>query len=464
MQRPKEKIGIGSHLQLIFVGVDWVVLNIALGLSFLVIGIGPDNQEVRIWVLGNIAFIVPSIRYGKIHGQRTMPPDRYVIKSLNCILMWVTILLALLFVYGDTDDTLRTISAPVLSFTVMLPVSWLVEYKIIKHFRNAGYNFREVIIIGSGKNAQQLMTELQADQGSGYRIIGIFDNQVKSIRHTAEVEILRLDHLEDYMRNRHIDTIFYTLDGNDKEIFNKILLLSEEQRIEFIFVPRLRKELGRHFLPSRIGEMAILTHNFTPLSRIQNQILKRTLDLTVSSLFLAASPLIFIPIAIGIKLTSPGPVFFRQKRTGIFGEDFMCYKFRTMRVNSDSDTMQATKEDPRKTKFGNFLRKTSLDELPQFINVFIGNMSVVGPRPHMVSQTESYSALISDYMVRHAIKPGITGWAQVNGYRGGTEQLWQMEKRVQHDVWYISNWNIFLDIRIMIKTITNALKGEKNAY
>lgn len=142
----------------------------------------------------------------------------------------------------------------------------------------------------------------------------------------------------------------------------------------------------------------------------------------------------------------------------------MCLKFRTMKVNADADTRQATKDDPRKTKVGDFLRKTSLDELPQFLNVLYGNMSVVGPRPHMVKQTDEYRKLINRYMVRHTIKPGITGLAQVSGFRGQTEKLWQMEKRVEYDVKYIENWTFWLDIKIMVRTVLNAVQGEKNAY
>ena len=190
---------------------------------------------------------------------------------------------------------------------------------------------------------------------------------------------------------------------------------------------------------------------------------KRTLDLVISSIVLLLSPIIFLPIAIGIKLSSPGPVFFRQQRTGYRGKSFECLKFRSMRVNAQSDSLQATKDDPRKTKFGNILRKTSLDELPQFINVFKGEMSIVGPRPHMVQQTQEYSELIDKYMLRHTIKPGITGWAQVNGYRGPTDTLDKMEKRVEFDVWYAENWNFMLDIKIIFLTVFNAIRGEKNA-
>ena len=161
----------------------------------------------------------------------------------------------------------------------------------------------------------------------------------------------------------------------------------------------------------------------------------------------------------------PGPVFFRQKRNGINGDEFTCLKFRSMRVNADADKVQATKDDPRKTKWGNIMRKTNIDELPQFINVLLGDMSIVGPRPHMVKHTEEYGALVDKYMVRHYTKPGITGWAQVTGSRGETSELWMMEERIKKDIWYVENWSLLLDLKIIIKTITNVFGGEKgNAY
>jgi putative colanic acid biosynthesis UDP-glucose lipid carrier transferase len=173
---------------------------------------------------------------------------------------------------------------------------------------------------------------------------------------------------------------------------------------------------------------------------------------------------VFIPIAIAVKCSSPGPVFFKQKRTGYRGREFYCWKFRTMRVNSDADSVQCTSDDPRKTKVGDFLRRTSLDELPQFINVFLGDMSVVGPRPHMLAHTEQYKRLIDRYMLRHMVKPGITGWAQVCGFRGNTDELWKMEGRVRYDVWYVEHWSFMLDLKIILKTIINAWHGEENAY
>lgn len=160
----------------------------------------------------------------------------------------------------------------------------------------------------------------------------------------------------------------------------------------------------------------------------------------------------------------PGPVFFCQKRSGLNDKEFYCLKFRSMKVNKDADVVQATKDDPRKTKWGNILRKTNLDEMPQFINVLLGDMSIVGPRPHMLKHTEEYSKLINKYMVRHFVKPGITGWSQVSGFRGETKELHQMESRVRGDIWYIEHWSFLLDLLIICKTVVNVFRGEKNAY
>ena len=194
--------------------------------------------------------------------------------------------------------------------------------------------------------------------------------------------------------------------------------------------------------------------------------LKKATDKILSGAGLVVLSPVFAGIAIAIKAEDgfTAPVFFKQKRTGFKGKEFNCYKFRTMKVNANSDQLQASRHDPRKTRVGEFLRKTSLDELPQFINVFVGDMSVVGPRPHMVKHTQDYSKIIDKYMLRHLIKPGITGWAQVNGYRGETRELWQMERRVEYDVWYIEHWNFWLDIKIIFLTVVNAFRGEKNAF
>ncbi len=213
------------------------------------------------------------------------------------------------------------------------------------------------------------------------------------------------------------------------------------------------------------GDFPVLTFRPEPLQRGFNQFLKRSLDIVCALMVIIGIMSWLIPLlALLIKLDSKGPVFFRQLRSGKNNQPFLCYKFRSMRVNDLADTTQATLNDDRFTRIGRFLRRTSLDELPQFFNVLRNDMSVVGPRPHMLAHTEKYKRLLDNYMVRHFVKPGITGWAQVSGFRGETKKLAEMEQRVQHDVHYLENWSFLFDLKIIFRTICLLLKKEEKAY
>jgi putative colanic acid biosynthesis UDP-glucose lipid carrier transferase len=202
----------------------------------------------------------------------------------------------------------------------------------------------------------------------------------------------------------------------------------------------------------------------TPLDDSLNKLLKRVFDIVIAVVALVFTALLYPIVLVMMKVQSPGPLLFKQKRTGLDGREFVCYKFRSMHVNKDADRLQATKDDPRKYPFGNFMRKSNIDELPQFWNVLRGDMSVVGPRPHMLAHTEQYSALIDKYMVRHFVKPGITGWAQVTGFRGETKELWQMEGRVERDIWYMRHWSLWLDCRIIWMTAKSIFVRDQKAY
>lgn len=214
-----------------------------------------------------------------------------------------------------------------------------------------------------------------------------------------------------------------------------------------------------------IDTIPVISLRYEPLQHFSNRFMKRSFDLIFSSLVLVLLfPFILLIFGTLIKLSSKGPIFFKQKRTGINGKEFYCYKFRSMKLNDVANSKSATVNDPRVTKIGQFMRKTSVDELPQFLNVFKGEMSIVGPRPHMIQHTSLYSMLIDRFMVRHLVKPGITGWAQVSGFRGETKILADMEGRVRKDVWYIENWSFFLDVKIIFLTIVNVIIGEERAY
>jgi len=217
--------------------------------------------------------------------------------------------------------------------------------------------------------------------------------------------------------------------------------------------------------PYRFGDTYILATRYEPLLKMRNRCYKRIFDVSVSLLFLCTIyPIVYAIVAIVTKLTSAGPIYFKQERTGYDGRSFICYKFRSMDINDDADRKQATKDDNRVTKFGYFIRHYNIDELPQFINVLKGDMSIVGPRPHMVAHTEYYGKIISEYMIRHLVRPGITGLAQVSGCRGETKTVDDMRKRVEKDIEYIESWGFWQDIVIIMHTVLMVIKGDKQAY
>ena len=459
-----ERVKLGKYLLTALTVGDFIILNISYLLTLFVLGANTPFASSSMWVLVNVSFIPSVVFFADIHNRRILYADKMVLSAFKSAVVECGVLAAILYTLNIFHVGMYHGLFFAATFFILLSIWWLVSRRVLKKLRRMGLNFKRVVIVGAGQTGALLYRELQGDAGYGYRTMGFFDDDKSNLRDCHDTFVAGLDQLADFVNANHIDIIYYTLDAEDDKLILKVMRIAEEIGASFVYVPKFSKVLNGQFLPSSMGNIPILKHSISPLHRRWNKVIKRTLDLFVSITFLIVSPIIFIPVAIIIKLTSPGPVIFKQKRTGIYGRDFVCYKFRTMRVNADSDRLQATENDPRKTKFGDFLRRSSIDELPQFFNVLLGNMSVVGPRPHMVSQTEEYSALIDKYMVRHAVKPGITGWAQINGYRGGTKHLWQMEKRVEYDVWYIRNWNIFLDIKIIFLTAFNALRKDKNAY
>jgi len=334
----------------------------------------------------------------------------------------------------------------------------------LKLYRRKGYNFKRVIIVGAGKNGMELYKVMKDDLAYGFYVMGFFDDNV-TLKESLPNYLGMTNEVEDYVLENEIDEIYCTLPGTQDQKMLRLLNFAEKHMIRFYIVPEFYRIVKKSLVMEIMESVPLLTVRREPLQAAYNRAIKRVFDILFSSLVLVTIyPVLYVITGVMIKLTSKGPVLFKQKRTGIYGQEFYCYKFRTMRVNPQADVVQAKKDDPRKTRIGNFLRRTNLDEFPQFMNVLKGDMSVVGPRPHMLKHTEQYSAIIDKYMVRHLVKPGLTGWAQVTGYRGETKTLEQMEGRVKRDVWYIENWSFFLDLKIIFVTIINMFKGERNAY
>ena len=381
----------------------------------------------------------------------------------NC-LMFASISVAFIALAGyDAISTRFLVLFHVCNY--LLLIAWrLCCYHLLKVFRKKGRNSVACIFIGSGKNIRELHKEM-TEPTLGYRICGYFDFEPNEKLEGKMKYLGTPDMAIGWMEKNKVENVYCGLHSSESERILAIIHWCENNFAHFYSVPNVRSYLQRRMWFETVGDVPVLSLHHEPLNKFDNRLMKRAFDLLVSGLFLfTAFPFIYLIVGGIIKITSPGPIFFKQLRTGINGKDFWCYKFRSMKVNKDADKVQATKNDPRKTKFGDFMRKTNIDELPQLINVFKGDMSLVGPRPHMLKHTEEYSALIDNYLVRHLVKPGVTGWAQVTGFRGETKELYQMEGRVEADIWYMEHWSFLLDLFIIYKTFANVIKGEKEAY
>ena len=359
-------------------------------------------------------------------------------------------------------------------------VARYIERRLIRRYRQTGFNTRYVTFVGHDSELLNIYHRLNNDSSMGYRFKGYYadeemitDEPKEHVKdgHSIAASLNRLGTLKDFMENLDQPTklqlgeeLYVCLSRHDRDIVRRISSFCDHNLIRFYFVPLSVETLGINLKRELLDDIEIFTTYDNPLEKLSNKFVKRFFDIVLSIIFLIPTLLIFPFVWIIIKIQSPGPLFFRQARTGIDGNTFNMLKFRSMHVNADADKVQATKNDPRKFPFGNFMRKANIDELPQFLNVLKGDMSIVGPRPHMLAHTEQYSQLIDKYMVRHFVKPGLTGWAQVTGFRGETKELWQMEGRVKRDIWYIEHWSVWLDIRIIWLTIKTMFVHDKNAY
>lgn len=371
--------------------------------------------------------------------ERKVHPMTVVRKTVTQVLAtYVCFTILVVFAYKAVPRHL--IVYQVLISTVVISIAHYVIMRLIRLLRRYGHNTRQVVIIGESETVRMLHSYLVNGQMlTGYVIQACLpsaDGWKESLSHRPDVVYCALSPVT--CRDDVVAIIHYCNDNF----------------IDFYFVPAMDGYPTRSMVIDRFGDVNVIKLRQEPLNNIFSKSVKRFADIVFSSVFLCTLyPFVYLFAAIGIKMSSPGPVYFRQKRTGYNGDSFIIYKFRSMKVNDKADSIQATEKDPRKTRFGDFLRRTSIDELPQFINVLKGEMSVVGPRPHMEHHTEMYSCLVKDYMVRHLAKPGITGYAQINGCRGETKDVKQMAARVKRDIWYIEHWSPWLDIEIILRTV-----------
>jgi putative colanic acid biosysnthesis UDP-glucose lipid carrier transferase len=332
--------------------------------------------------------------------------------------------------------------------------------------RMLGYNTRRVAIVGSGQQGIRVARTIVGAPWMGLELVGIFDDRKRAVGRIPDelpCELLGTtkDLLVEVNRGRRIDIVYVTLPIHDQQRIASLLNSLSDTTTSLYFVPDMFLFSMVHGRWVQVGDVPAVSVFETPFHGIEGWF-KRAEDLVVASIVLLIMGIPMLAIALAIRLTSSGPALFRQRRYGLDGREFRMWKFRTMRVCEDAETLsQATRGDGRVTWLGALLRRTSLDELPQFLNVLMGSMSVVGPRPHATAHNEYYRHLVRHYMVRHKVRPGITGWAQINGLRGETDTLDKMEHRVDYDLWYIRNWSLLLDLQIIGATLFRGWRDDQ---
>jgi len=391
--------------------------------------------------------------------------DRILFNLFKAFVFNAMIMSAVLFSLKASEFSREHLYATYLMLLILIIFWRFIAVQSIKLYRKSGYNYSKIVIVGGGEVAKQLHNYFNSDDVLGVKLMGVFSDTERTFNVKDGVTIGTINNLETFVLDNSIDEIFYTLPLTYTKKIKSLVDFCDKQMIRFKIVPDFRGFIFKRVNIDFFDDVPIITLREEPLTDFINRFLKRMFDLFFSAFVIIFFLSWMFPIlAVIIKITSKGPILFKQLRSGVNNEEFECYKFRSMTLSSDSDSKQATLGDARITKIGAFLRKTSLDEFPQFINVFLGDMSIVGPRPHMLLHTKEYSELINKYMVRQLVKPGITGVAQIRGYRGETKQLEDMEGRVRFDVWYIENWSLSLDINIIFQTVWNILKGDEKAY
>jgi len=458
------------YFKLLFVLVDVVLLNLATIFSayarFESLDKLLSKEERVVSLLAILIWIVLLLQNDSNRSVRVEPIESILFRTIKKLLIHAALLSIFVVYLKYTDISRLRLVYFYMIFFVLLMVSRYFSMKLLKYIRAKGYNFKTFIVVGANESGEKIRKILAKDLTYGYKFLGFFDENINTSIVDSSSVLGGFNAIPQFVVEKKIDEMYVALHIDNIEIINELTRICEQNMIRIKFIPDFQLYTKSSKVEVAFYENTpVLMFRTEPLELVVNRLAKKAFDIVFSTfVILLIFPWLFPIIMLIIKIESPGPIFFKQERSGRDNRTFMCFKFRSMYVNGLAHKKQAEKGDSRITKFGAFIRKTSIDELPQFFNVFYGDMSVVGPRPHMVNLAKEYSDLINNYLVRQYAKPGITGWAQVNGYRGETKVLSDMESRVEYDIWYIENWSLLLDVKIIVKTIINVFKGEENAY
>ncbi len=447
-------------------------------LNSIVFGIKIDfYDDIYFAIYLNLSWLVISFYTNIYSFSRTIKITEVVVQFLKQFIIF-SLATFTFFTLAKSDVGVRHISKLLFFYFVSVMIFRAIYFTALRRYRIEGKNFRKIIVIGSNGGLKPLVNFMTNRADFGYKIMGLFSDAKKpSLSYAVTNKALtkngngkikhlgKIDDCFDYIVDEEVDEIYCSISEIDSDKLNEIIDFAEKHFKVVKLVPDHQDIYSRNTHLEYYGYVPVLSLRRLPFDKPHIKFLKRLFDIVFSLLVVIFVLSWLTPIlAFFIKRESKGPIFFKQIRDGLKGESFMCYKYRSMGVNSRSELDQTVKGDDRITKIGRFIRKTSIDELPQFINVLKGEMSVVGPRPHMLSQSALFKEIVDKYMVRHFVKPGITGLAQVKGCRGEIETDQDIINRVKYDIFYIENWSFVLDLNIIIRTVFNVAAGEEKAY
>ena len=445
---------------------DLVVIQLILLVSLFSYSLSYTKEYFVLSLLASIGFIITAETFALYRSWRAGFFTEIVFYTFLSWFVAAVLVVTFVFFTKQSEDFSRVTMGVWFVFTFFMLILWRYAFnQLLAKIRTKGLNTRSVAIIGVTKSAQRLAQQILEHPETGYRLTAIFDDRLPE-RVNATYHAWLKGSIEEGVqraKDNEFDVVYIALPMTAEERIKGILQLLGDTTANVQIIPDLFIYTLMQASMSHVGNIQTISVYDNPMKG-GNAALKRLEDIILSSIILTLIAIPLAVIAIAVKYTSKGPVIFKQNRYGLDGKKIKVWKFRSMTVTENSDVVtQATKGDARITPLGAFLRRTSLDELPQFINVLQGRMSVVGPRPHAVSHNESYRKSVDYYMLRHKVRPGITGWAQVNGWRGETDTLDKMEMRIKFDLEYIRNWTIWLDVKIVTFTIFKSF-NDKNAY
>jgi putative colanic acid biosysnthesis UDP-glucose lipid carrier transferase len=384
-------------------------------------------------------------------------------RTFKSYVLTIAALLLFIFIYNYPFSRFFVIFC-ITGFATLLLFNRIIFNVLVISLRSKFKLAKNVVVLGYNEVSIRLIKYFQKE-AKLVKLAGCFDDKDRIKNSTLLPVFTNLQDCMAFVKENEVTEIYSTLVPDQYPYLFELAKEAEKQYVYFKFVPDYHIFVNRNIYVDFLNDIPVLSLRKEPLEDTGNRIKKRLIDLILSTLVIVFILSWLVPLlTILIKLNSKGPVFFIQLRSGKNNQPFRCLKFRSLRVNSESDSKQVSRNDNRITSLGRIMRKTNIDELPQFFNILLGDMSVVGPRPHMLKHTEDFSELYREYMIRHFVKPGLTGWAQVNGYRGEIKDNELLRKRVEFDTWYIENWSTYLDLRIIILTILVTFKGDKNAF